>query len=180
MAEDTPGALDFEFDGDRQGLVCPWAAHIRKAYPRDDVRRNVGPTRKQVDNAEAFTQTHRMMRRGIAFGPEVTEAEALSGATVEERGLLFACYVTSIGDQFEFVQSAWVNSDDFVQQNAGVDALIGQSRTDATLPFTGGMPLDPDTGEKPQVELARFVRMEGGEYFFAPSVTTVRQALGKV
>jgi hypothetical protein len=28
------------------------------------------------------------------------------GTTTEDRGLLFACYVTDIGDQFEFVQGA--------------------------------------------------------------------------
>jgi Dyp-type peroxidase family len=172
VAEGTPGALDFEFDGDRDGLVCPWAAHIRKAYPRDDVRGNVGPTRVAVDAAEAFTQTHRMMRRGIAFGPELTQNEALTGTTTEERGLLFACYVTNIFDQFEFVQRLWVNNPDFVQPDSGVDAIIGQSDTPGTLPFTAAMPFE-DSGEKPHLELDRFVHMEGGEYFFAPSLTTI-------
>lgn len=186
VAEGTPGALDFEFDGDRQGLVCPWAAHIRKAYPRDDVRGTVGPTRAEVDGAEAVTQTHRMLRRGITFGPEVDQQEALSGTTQQPRGLLFACYVTDIADQFEFVQQAWVNSADFVQPGAGIDAIIGQrldaaGTPDEQLPFTGGMPFDPTTGEKPQLVLGRFVHMEGGEYFFAPSVPTIHGLLaGKV
>ena len=179
VAEGTPGALDFEFDDDRQGLICPWAAHIRKAYPRDDVRGDIGPTRDEVDREEARTQTHRMMRRGIAFGPELTQDEALNGVTTKERGLLFACYVTNVFDQFEFVQKLWVNNPDFVQPNAGVDAIIGQSRTDKTLPWTGGMPFDPNTGAKPELELARFVHMEGGEYFFAPSVPTIHDVLGK-
>jgi Dyp-type peroxidase family len=178
VAEGTPGALAFEFDGDRQGLVCPWAAHVRKTYPRDDVRHNVGPTRDDVEAAEAFTQTHRMMRRGIAFGPEVTAEEALCGATSEERGLLFACYVTSIEDQFEFVQDAWVNSDDFVQPGSGIDAIIGQSATPGPLPFLGGMPFTGTPPAKPQLELDRFVTMQGGEYFFAPSIPTIRD-LGK-
>jgi Dyp-type peroxidase family len=172
VAEGTVGALDFEFDGDREGLLCPWAAHIRKAYPRDDVRHNVGPTRTAVDAAEAFTQTHRMMRRGIAFGPELTAAEALAGTTTQQRGLLFACYVTNIFDQFEFVQQFWVNDPTFVQPDSGVDAVIGQSLTDATLPFTFGMPF-VNSGDKATRELGRFVHMEGGEYFFAPSLTTI-------
>jgi Dyp-type peroxidase family len=180
VADGTVGALAFEFDGDRDGLVCPWAAHVRKAYPRDDVLGNIGPTREEVDRAEAGTQTHRMMRRGIAFGPELTAAEALSGTTTEERGLLFACYVTSLFDQFEFVQKFWVNNENFVQPNAGVDAIIGQSlAVDQSLPFTAGMPFDGTTGEKPQLALNRFVHMEGGEYFFAPSIPTIRDTLAK-
>lgn len=180
VADGTVGALDFEFDGDRAGLLCPWAAHVRKAYPRDDVLGNIGPTREQVDRAEAGTQTHRMMRRGIAFGPELTAAEALSGTTTTKRGLLFACYVTSLFDQFEFVQKLWVNNENFVQPNAGVDAIIGQSlAADQSLPFTAGMPFDGTTGEKPQLTLDRFVHMEGGEYFFAPSIPTIRDTLAK-
>lgn len=172
VAAGTPGALNFEFDGDRDGLLCPWAAHIRKAYPRNDVRGDVGPTRAEVDRAEAFTQTHRMLRRGIAFGPELTADEALSGTTTEERGLLFACYVTNIGDQFEFVQQRWVNNNDFVQPGAGVDAIIGQSAGGGPLPFLGGMPFVG--GAKPVLQLDRFVHMEGGEYFFAPSLPSIR------
>jgi Dyp-type peroxidase family len=180
VAEGTPGALDFEFDGDRQGLVCPWAAHVRKAYPRDDVVGNVGPTQAAVAKAEAGTQTHRMMRRGIAYGPELNEQEALTGTTEQERGLLFACYVTDIKNQFEFVQKAWVNNPRFVQNGAGIDAIIGQ-KLDAAgdpedkLSFTGGMPFNG--GAKPELMLGRFVHMEGGEYFFAPSVKTINGLL---
>jgi Dyp-type peroxidase family len=173
VAEGTRGALDFEFDGDRQGLICPWAAHIRKAYPRDDVPGNIGPTGVEVDAAEASTQSHRMMRRGSAFGSELNPDEALTGETTEKRGLLFACYVTDIANQFEFVQEQWVNNANFVQPNAGVDAIIGQSDPPGQLPFTGGMPFSG--GQKPQLQLNRFVHMEGGEYFFAPSLTTISQ-----
>lgn len=38
FAEGTPLVNGFEFGDDREGLVCPWAAHVRKVYPRDDVR----------------------------------------------------------------------------------------------------------------------------------------------
>jgi Dyp-type peroxidase family len=172
-ADGTPDVNAFEFDGDREGLVCPWAAHIRKAYPRDDVRHDVNPAPGDVPGAEAFTQTHRMMRRGIAFGPELKQEEALSGTTTEERGLLFACYVTDLFDQFEFVQRFWINDADFVQPESGVDPLIGQGANDV-LPFRGAAPFSKNLGRKPNMNLNRFVHMEGGEYFFAPSIPAIR------
>ena len=176
IADGQPDVNDFEFGGDREGLICPWAAHIRKAYPRDDVRHNVDPSDVQIDLAESSTQTHRMLRRGIAFGPELTGTEAVSGQTAEDRGLLFACYVTDIAGQFEFVQRAWVNSADFSQPDAGVDALIGQGASG--LPFRGAAPVSLLVDHKPDLTFDRFVQMQGGEYFFAPSIPTIRD-LGK-
>lgn len=175
IADGTRDVNKFEFGGDRQGLVCPWAAHIRKAYPRDDVRHNTTPTPAEADSAEAFTQTHRMLRRGITFGPELTDDEAEKGTSsaAHERGLLFKCYVTSLENQFEFVQEAWVNSGDFAQPDAGIDAIIGQS-TAEPAPFLGAAPVSRDPARKPLLHFSRFVVMQGGEYFFAPSITAVK------
>jgi len=175
LAEGTPLVNDFEFDGDRQGLVCPWAAHVRKVYPRNDVRHGLTPLADDVKAAEAFTQTHRMMRRGIAFGPELTEAEAMAGRSdpAKARGLLFKCYVTSLESQFEFVQQQWVNAADFSQGGAGADPLIGQSAT-GSVSFLGGAPHSKDSSKKPQLSVGQFVTMEGGEFFFAPSIAAVR------
>ena len=158
--------------------MCPWAAHIRKAYPRDDVPGNLEATDEdEIAGAEAFTQTHRMLRRGIAYGTEVTEQEALSGTTCEPRGLLFACYVTDIGDQFEFVQKVWVNNPGFSQDGAGVDAIIGQGGTN--LPWRGAAPVSKQLDHKPDLTFDRFVHMQGGEYFFAPSIPALRALPGK-
>jgi hypothetical protein len=44
------------------------------------------------------------MRRGIPFGPEVTEAEKHSNRTRHSRGLAFAAYNASIVNGFQFVQ----------------------------------------------------------------------------
>lgn len=173
FADGTEDVNNFEFGDDREGVKCPWAAHIRKAYPRNDVRGDTHPANDGVVNAaEAFTQSHRMMRRGIAFGPELTEKEALSGATHLERGLLFKCYVTSLAEQFEFVQQKWVDNSDFSQPGSGTDAIIGQP-ADVARPFLGAAPSD-NPANKPTVQLKTFVRMEGGAYFFAPSITAMQ------
>lgn len=180
IAEGTPLVNDFEFGGDRPGLVCPWASHVRKVYPRDDVRHNITPSETpdndQVGPAEAFTQTHRMMRRGIAFGPELTENEAKAGTSdpVHSRGLLFKCYVTSLESQFEFVQESWVNAADFSQVGSGIDPVIGQSKTEPA-PFLGAAPFSMDATKKPQLTFGRFVAMQGGEYFFAPSIAEIKK-----
>ncbi len=80
----------FDFRQDAAGTVTPCPAHIRKTNPR------------------AFAPSApRLMRRGIAFGvPFDTEPE-------QERGLAFHCFVTSLEEQFEFIQSSWVNSPGF-------------------------------------------------------------------
>lgn len=174
FAEDQPLTNDFEFGGDRLGLVCPWAAHVRKAYPRDDVRHDPAPAPEKVPAAEAFTQSHRMLRRGIAFGPELTEREARTGKSVSEhtRGLLFKCYVTSIPDQFEFVQQSWVDADDFSQVGAGIDPIIGQGPQ--PKPWLGAAPFSKNASDKPSFQFHDFVQMQGGAYFFAPSITAIR------
>ena len=177
LAEGSGQENAFTFAKDRDGTLCPYAAHVRKTYPRDDTPfdDDPEPTAETVELAEARTQSHRMMRRGISFGPELTHAEALSGTSdpAQARGLLFACYVTSIADQFEFVQQSWADNPSFAHPGSGVDPVIGQS-ADPTTPFRGAAPVTLDPGDRPELAVSHFVTMEGGEYFFAPSVRAVR------
>ncbi len=177
IADGTPEANDFEFGDDRMGLICPWAAHVRKAYPRDDVPGDPNASDQTViDKAEAFTQTHRMLRRGIAFGPELTEEEALDQSSAggsQTRGLLFKCYVTSIDDPFEFVQQQWCNDANFSQGSSGIDPIIGQSSA-SSRPFLGAAPQSKNSADKPHLNLHSFVHLEGGAYFFAPSIDAMR------
>jgi len=46
------------------------------------------------------------MRRGIQFGPEVTRQEKAAKKTFHGRGLLFACYQSSIDRGFRFIQTS--------------------------------------------------------------------------
>jgi Dyp-type peroxidase family len=178
FADGTIDVNNFEFGDDREGVRCPWAAHIRKAYPRNDVRGNTNPQSQDIVNAEAFTQTHRMLRRGIAFGPEVTEQEVVNGQSREgdhTRGLLFKCYITSIENQFEFVQQSWCNNVNFSQPNSGIDAIIGQGPAGSARPFLGAAPNTENPVNKPLIpSLGLFVELEGGAYFFAPSIPAIK------
>lgn len=87
---------DFSFANEfRDNNKCPWAGHIRRTNPRADSTRL---------GANALDQ-RRIMRRGIAFGPEVTAEEQTSKTTKKERGLLFACYQANINTAFRFIQT---------------------------------------------------------------------------
>ena len=147
---------NFEFGDDADGGVCPLAAHIRKAYPRDEETLLANP-----DDSEADTQTHRLLRRGIPFGGSV--GAAIGGADADPRGLLFQCYQRSIEDQFEFVQSQWVNDANFPPGNVpspGEDPIIAQSPSGPFQLQAKGAP----------ITVQHFVTTTGGEYFFAPSI----------
>ena len=131
----------------------PLAAHIRKAYPRDEDTPGGG---------EEDTQTHRLLRRGIPYGASLPRGDESSSAADEDRGLLFLCYQTSIERQFEFVQARFVNDPDFPEPGAGQDPIITQD------PATGSFTL-PGGRQEHVALLQRFVTTTGGEYFFQPS-----------
>ncbi len=155
---------NFEFGDDAQGAVCPMAAHIRKAYPRDET------TPAGQPDSESNTQTHRLLRRGIPFGGSFGAASG--GGAADARGLLFQCYQRSIEDQFEFVQRSWVNDANFPPGATGgvpgEDPIIAQSAS-GPFQFTPGAPAAP---------VKHFVTTTGGEYFFAPSIAAIRKLAG--
>jgi Dyp-type peroxidase family len=153
--------------GDPGGDRCPFAAHIRKSYPRDD-----------VGDDESETQTHRLLRRGIPFGPSSRSTPAVPVDDEIDRGLLFMAYMTSIVDQFEFVTKRFVNAPDFKAPNAGVDPIIGQAEAedgDRRRTFTVRV-----AGVDHELTARKdWVVPTGGGYFFAPSLRAIREVLAK-
>jgi Dyp-type peroxidase family len=151
----------FEYDNDPDGTDVPRAAHIRKVYPR-----------KQEPPSEEEAEKHRILRRGIPFGkpfhrgarPDLQERYSPSPRFPHDRGLLFLSYQASIERQFEFIQSAWVNSADFPESGDGQDPIISQSEPNRTFHIPGR---DPIQG------IAQWVTTTGGEYFFQPSIAAL-------
>jgi deferrochelatase/peroxidase EfeB len=152
---------DFEFSDDPDGAICPLAAHIRKAYPRDD------QTTPDLAQSESSTQTHRLLRRGIPFGNSFGAPQR--GGAHDPRGLLFLAYQKDIELQFEFVQQSWVNNNRFppfpASSAPGQDPIIAQN---ACGPFQ----LAP--GKAP-ITVNHFVTTTGGEYFCCPSIDALQK-----
>ena len=172
---------DFEFGGDPAGLKCPFAGHIRKAYPRDDITPAATGNDDEArrSSSEANTETHRIMRAGIAFGPEVTPQEDASKQSSEQRGLMFICYQTSIADQFEFITKFWVDNPAFAPASdgkAGHDPIIGQAAPPGRARSFGGA--NGNGNADPPLQLpSDFVVPTGGAYFFVPSIDALTHTL---
>lgn len=135
---------------DPQGLRCPIGAHIRRANPRDTGDRDE-------------VRRHRLLRRGIAYGgPLLSEGSPDDG---RKRGLLFIALNARIDQQFEFVQTRWMNSGEFVGQvGAGHDPILAHSQGTGA----GSSLLPPRSAAA--TDLARFVTLRGGDYFFLPGL----------
>ena len=147
-------------DNDPTGDKCPFAGHIRKAYPRNDT----SPTIK--DLREETTQTHRLLRRGIPYGTASTSTFTAPCDDLTDRGLLFLAYQVSIVDQFEFVTRNWINDENFKEECVGHDPIIGQNGVDRTRHFRINLP----GATQPLRTDKEWVITTAGGYFFAPSI----------
>jgi Dyp-type peroxidase family len=156
-----PGRVNrFKFDVDPVGSGCPLGAHIRRVNPRDSA--GVGG---------AMTTRHRLLRRGLPYGPRLLPGEALADDGVD-RGLVFTCFVADIQRQFEFVVKRWVNDGDLLRAGHDPDPLIGTPRPGSKLKVPGA------PGEPPYFLALDepLVRLRGGAYLFQPGV----RALGRI
>ena len=112
-----------------------------------------------------------MVRNGIAYGTEYKDHPN------DKRGLLFACYQSSLENGFHFVQRSWCNSPTFPTSRTGHDPLIGQAENNGklhtTLQDANDEDINPGLGEFEQS-----VTMKGGEYLFVPSISALRKDLG--
>lgn len=93
LAADPQRRNKFEFNPSSQE-ACPFAAHVRKMNPRGDIPQATG------------INPHRVIRRGIQYGPEVSAKERANNRTEKDRGLLFVSYQSSLKDGFQFLQKS--------------------------------------------------------------------------
>jgi Dyp-type peroxidase family len=159
----------FGYAGDADGFTVPRFAHIRKANPRDEMQ----PPPPEDPGR------HRMIRRGIPFGPLLAPNAAADDGV--DRGLHFISIVADIDRQFEFVQRRWLNDPNFPTGTfAGPAQPYGPPPQN--VPADGVDPLvgEHDPGEKDTLHqpngivqfplAAELVTVTAGEYFFAPSI----------
>jgi deferrochelatase/peroxidase EfeB len=179
----------FTFDTDANGIRCPFGAHIRRANPRNadlptppvrGIQRflrilGLGTNDLQSD-AKASTRFHRIVRRGREYGSRLTIEEALvQTEATGTHGIQFICLVANIARQFEFLQSAWLMNTKFDAMTDESDPLLGNRE-----PVPGAAPTDTFTrphedGVRDRIcSMPQFVTVEGGAYFFLPSLAAIR------
>jgi deferrochelatase/peroxidase EfeB len=113
------------------------------------------------------------MRRGIPYGESVLGVPSPTPEQLAaDRGLIFVSYQASIVAQFETVLRRWANRPN-LPRPGGHDPIIGQNARG------GGRQRFVEFADGKRCILdAEWVIPTGGEYFFAPSVSAVRDVLG--
>jgi Dyp-type peroxidase family len=153
LGRDRQRNNDFRYGQDGVGERCPIGAHIRRANPRDALGFN-----------EQMVSRHRLIRRGIAYGPPLPEGVRDDDGT--DRGLLFIAAMASISRQFEFVQSQWLNDGNIFDLGTDRDVITGDQGVTSKMTVQGSPPrfLWP---------LPRLTVTRGGEYLFMPGITAL-------
>jgi deferrochelatase/peroxidase EfeB len=165
---------DFDYvnadgSGDPKGLLCPVGAHMRRINPRGQPV--VGQGRPGGSN-----NTHRLIRRGMPYGPIYDPTKPYDGI---ERGLLGYFINSSIENQYEFVLSQWVNDAEFAGSvrlpPKSRDPIIGTQNPDESvfvIPQASGAPPIKITG------FSSFTTTKAAAYCFLPSITAMRLIAG--
>ncbi|KAM0756152.1 Dyp-type peroxidase [Meredithblackwellia eburnea MCA 4105] len=173
LGNDPQRRMNFDYSSDLGQVACPYAAHIRKTNPR----KGTAPANIPVD-------PHLIIRQGIPYGDEVSASEKIAKKTTHERGLLFACYQSSLENGFQFVQKLWANNTGFPFNNTaaittpGEDLIIGQPVPGSGRVIQGIRPNDAADPANTISIAQLFVVPRGGEYFFVPSIDALKNKLG--
>jgi deferrochelatase/peroxidase EfeB len=151
--------------GDPKGLRCPVGAHMRRINPRGQ------PVTGQ-NQPGGSNNTHRIIRRGMPYGPTYDSTKPYDGI---ERGLLGYFINSSIENQYEFVLGHWVNDSEFAGavrlDPKSKDPMIGTQDTAESIfviPQPNGAPPIKITG------FSSFVTTKAAAYCFLPSITAVK------
>lgn len=145
----------FDYADDPEGMRCPVGSHVRRSNPRLSML---------FDGK--LVNRHRIVRRGIPYGPPLPEGAEDDGA---DRGLIFMSLQASIARQFEFIQNQWCNDGNGLRQGDDQDPVTGVQDHEGARKMT--VPGRPPFLFGP---IERTVHTRGGEYFFCPGVNGLR------
>jgi Dyp-type peroxidase family len=152
---------------DEKGIRCPFAAHARKANPRND--------------AEAVF----IIRRGVLYDDRKNATGSTDWAPWDDAsnpppkgdvGLLFMSFQSSLEKQFEHILNDWLLSVNTGTQATGVDMLIAPeaSRKLSSAWYVPAQWGDENPDKKvlfTHEEIKPCIHFKGGAYFFAPSLS---------
>jgi deferrochelatase/peroxidase EfeB len=151
--------------GDPKGMRCPVGAHMRRINPRGQPVTGQG-------QPGGSNNTHRLIRRGLPYGPVYDPTQPYDGI---ERGLLGYFINSSIENQYEFVLGHWVNDSEFAGavrlHPKSKDPMIGTQNPAESIfviPQTNGVPPIKVTG------FSSFTTTKAAAYCFLPSITALK------
>lgn len=154
IAADPRRYNDFDYTEDPRGDRCPLGAHIRRVNPRAG-----------LGFGDALSERQRIIRRGMSYGPALPEEAKADGV---DRGIFFVAYMADFERQFEFIQQHWCNTGDAVGVGADRDPFVGRAPGDHKFVIPGPVP-------KIVHPLPELVTTRGGEYLWAPSMSSLRR-----
>ncbi|KAJ3798574.1 fungal peroxidase [Lentinula aff. detonsa] len=178
------------FDLDTDQTHCPFSAHLRKTNPRAGlnpentanhiIRAGIpyGPEVTDAENASNVSSTDPSLERGLAFGMHSVMVKSESNDLVPPRCIV--AYQSDISAGFAFLQQFWANNAGFPGGKAtqpGVDPIIGTDglgQADVPRSPSGLDPADPTRIITIEQD---FVVSRGGEYFFSPSLSAIQNTL---
>jgi deferrochelatase/peroxidase EfeB len=159
------GYVNADGSGDPRGLRCPVGAHMRRINPRGQPVTGQGVP-------GGSNNTHRLIRRGMPYGPTYDPKQPYDGI---ERGLLGYFINSSIENQYEFVLGHWVNDAEFagaVRLNPkSKDPMIGTqdpAESIFVIPQPNAAPPIKVTG------FSNFTKTKAAAYCFLPSITAIK------
>jgi Dyp-type peroxidase family len=147
---------DFDYRYDGTGAICPFAAHTRRANPREPKPEQMPP---------------RIARRGMSYGP--LPPNRAIGA---DYGLMFMCYNASIAEQFEVIQRWIAGGNSSGVSSAQSDPFLGVPETGRPRVFRF---LDEDEVRRLDLGDEPLVELEWGLYAFVPSIDAL-EAMNRI
>ncbi|ACB53449.1 probable peroxidase [Crocosphaera subtropica ATCC 51142] len=186
----------FNYADDPNGSKCPLHAHMRQVNPRRD---------NDNKELEKNRKNKRIFRAGITYFDDLTTQQnsqlsilercfnqldylknKVSHQSLEEQiknisGLLFVSFQRDIGLQFLELQQAWADDRKFPRtgKEQYLDPIIGHPATKRVqdCPDPQQWPKQWDNDEQVDYSFYGCVKNKGGEFFFAPSISFLKNLL---
>lgn len=138
---------------DSNGLSCPFFSHIRKANPR------------KIGEYDGYNNEDKMVRRGVNY----VASNSNPNANVVRLGLLFMSFQRDINKQFEKLVTTMLHNPNSDVGYSGSDILTGKM---------GEIRIHRGNKKCSITPTEALVTLEGGAYFFAPSISFFRNLKG--
>lgn len=155
---------------DEKGIRCPFAAHARKANPRDAAEIRV-IVRRGIPYDDSAKYSNSTDWEVDGKPPEFSEEDKV--------GLLFMSFQSNLEEQFEYILNNWILSVNTGAQATGVDMVVGTGfNRDFSKWYLSKKWDGENANEKESFtpdDIKSCVHFKGGEYFYAPSVSFLKK-----